>query len=218
MDASEITRPRWKNCAEASNIHITLDLQIGSNAMVMGDDSELREVLVNMVFNAIDAMPEGGTLSLTTRTVDESVVIKVIDTGVGMYPEVRSRIFDPFFTTKGKAGLGWAGGQFRNHPASRRQHRSRIAVWQRTEFRITLPLAKIARRASSQLRQTKQSLRLKLCLRSQSMKNRAPNCSWLMTKTSSENCLGEILEGEHCDVYLAESGSEALSLFQGDGV
>src|SRR6185369_702821 len=105
-DASEITRPRWKNCAEASNIHITLDLLIGSNAMVMGDDSELREVLVNMVFNAIDAMPEGGTLSLRTETVDESVVIKVLDTGVGMYPEVRSRIFDPFFTTKGKAGLG----------------------------------------------------------------------------------------------------------------
>ncbi|HET9712734.1 MAG TPA: ATP-binding protein, partial [Pyrinomonadaceae bacterium] len=106
MDASEITRPRWKNCAEASNIHITVDLQIGSNALVMGDDSELREVLVNMVFNAIDAMPEGGTLSLSTRTVNESVIVKVVDTGVGMYPEVRSRIFDPFFTTKGKAGLG----------------------------------------------------------------------------------------------------------------
>ncbi|HEX7333188.1 MAG TPA: ATP-binding protein, partial [Pyrinomonadaceae bacterium] len=106
LDASEITRPRWKNCAEASNIHITLNLQISSNAMVMGDDSELREVLVNMVFNAIDAMPEGGTLSLSTRTVDDSVTIQVVDTGVGMYPEVRSRIFDPFFTTKGKAGLG----------------------------------------------------------------------------------------------------------------
>jgi signal transduction histidine kinase len=64
MDASEITRPRWKNCAEASNIHITVDLQSGSNAMVMGDDSELREVLVNMVFNAIDAMRLGGTLTL----------------------------------------------------------------------------------------------------------------------------------------------------------
>jgi len=85
MDASEITRPRWKNCAEASNIHITLDLQIGSNAMVMGDDSELREVLVNMVFNAIDAMPEGGTLSLITKTINDSVVISVVDTGVGMY-------------------------------------------------------------------------------------------------------------------------------------
>jgi signal transduction histidine kinase len=119
LDASEITRPRWKNCAEASNIHITLNLQIGSNGMVMGDDSELREVLVNMVFNAIDAMPEGGTLSLMTRNVDDSVLIRVVDTGVGMYPEVRSRIFDPFFTTKGKAGLG---GEFRNHPASWRQY------------------------------------------------------------------------------------------------
>ncbi|HVI70240.1 MAG TPA: HAMP domain-containing sensor histidine kinase [Pyrinomonadaceae bacterium] len=84
MDASEITRPRWKNCAEASNIHITVDLQIGSNALVMGDDSELREVLVNMVFNAIDAMPECGTVSLSTRTVNESVIVKVIDTGAGM--------------------------------------------------------------------------------------------------------------------------------------
>ncbi len=108
QDASEITRPRWKNCAEASNIHIVLDLQIGSNAMVMGDDSELREVLVNMVFNAVDAMPEGGTISLVSRTVDESVVVKVVDTGVGMYPEVRSKIFDPFFTTKGTAGWDWA--------------------------------------------------------------------------------------------------------------
>src|SRR5882724_2985009 len=105
-DPSEITRPRWKNWAEASNIHINLDLQTGSKAKVMGDDSELREVLVNMVFNAIDAMPAGGTLSLSTRSVGESVVISIADTGVGMDPDVRSRIFDPFFTTKGKAGLG----------------------------------------------------------------------------------------------------------------
>ena len=133
MDASEITRPRWKNCAEASNIHITLDLQIGSNAMVMGDDSELREVLVNMVFNAIDAMPEGGTLiALDVAPLNESVIIKVVDTGVGMYPEVRSRIFDPFFTTKGQSGTGTrTRGEFRNHPSTRRQYRSRIAVWKR---------------------------------------------------------------------------------------
>src|ERR1041385_327619 len=145
MDASEITRPRWKNCAEASNIHITLELQIGSNAMVMGDDAELREVLVNMVFNAIDAMPEGGTLMLSTRTEGESVIIKIVDTGVGMYPEVRSRIFDPFFTTKGKAGLGLglavSFGIIRRHGGT-------IEVESQygngTEFRITLPIAKIA--------------------------------------------------------------------------
>ena len=144
LDASEITRPRWKNCAEASNIHITVDLQVGSNAMVMGDDSELREVLVNMVFNAIDAMPEGGTLTLSTRTVDNFVVIKVVDTGVGMYPEVRSRIFDPFFTTKGKAGLGL--GLAVSFGIIRR-HSGNIEVesqyGQGTEFCITLPLARI---------------------------------------------------------------------------
>src|SRR5690348_9557951 len=144
MDASEITRPRWKNCAEASNIHITVDLQIGSNVMVMGDDSELREVLVNMVFNAIDAMPEGGTLTLSTRTEGKHVIIKVTDTGVGMYPEVRSRIFDPFFTTKGTAGLGL--GLAVSFGIIRR-HGGNIEVASQygegTEFRITLPIATI---------------------------------------------------------------------------
>src|SRR5688500_7274542 len=154
LDASEITRPRWKNCAEASNIHIGLDLQIGSNAMVMGDDSELREVLVNMVFNAIDAMPEGGKLTLSTTTVDQSVVIKVIDTGVGMYPEVRSRIFDPFFTTKGKAGLGL--GLAVSFGIIRR-HGGNVEVDSQygsgTEFRITLPLARIAEKSVSPVEQ-----------------------------------------------------------------
>ena len=51
-------------------------------------------------------MPEGGTLKLATSTVGETVVISIADTGVGMYPEVKSRVFDPFFTTKGTAGLG----------------------------------------------------------------------------------------------------------------
>jgi signal transduction histidine kinase len=145
MDASEITRPRWKNCAEASNIHISVELDIGSSAMVMGDDSELREVLVNMVFNAIDAMPEGGTLKLSSRTLGEKVTIAVGDTGVGMYPEVRSRIFDPFFTTKGKAGLGLglavSFGIIRRHGGD-------IEVESQygngTEFRVTLPVARIA--------------------------------------------------------------------------
>ena len=68
--------------------------------MVMGDDSELREVLVNMVFNAVDAMPDGGKLSLTSRLVGESVVVTIADTGNGMSNEVKTRIFDPFFTTK----------------------------------------------------------------------------------------------------------------------
>jgi signal transduction histidine kinase/ActR/RegA family two-component response regulator len=209
IDAGEITRPRWKTCAEASNIHITLELQIGSNAMVMGDDSELREVLVNMVFNAIDAMPEGGTLSLTTRTVDEAVIIKIVDTGVGMYPEVRSRIFDPFFTTKGKAGLGL--GLAVSFGIIRR-HGGNIEVDSQyghgTEFRITLPLAKIVEKSVTAVEHVAPP------------QTSAGTCSReqrLLVVDDEEfvrELLRDILEGEQCNVCVAENGNEALSLFR----
>ncbi|HEX5888590.1 MAG TPA: response regulator [Pyrinomonadaceae bacterium] len=216
MDASEITRPRWKNCAEASNIHISLDLEIDSNAMVMGDDSELREVLVNMVFNAVDAMPEGGTLTLSSRTAGEQVVIKVADTGVGMYPEVRSRIFDPFFTTKGTAGLGL--GLAVSFGIIRR-HSGNIEVESQygkgTEFRISLPVAKIAETP--------------IVKRELAVETPEPTPLIAATSTATlpparllvvddedfvRELLSEILEGEHCEVELAQDGTEALALFR----
>jgi signal transduction histidine kinase/CheY-like chemotaxis protein len=214
LDASEITRPRWKNCAEASNIHITVDLQIGSNALVMGDDSELREVLVNMVFNAIDAMPEGGTLSLSTRTVNESVVIKVVDTGVGMYPEVRSRIFDPFFTTKGKAGLGL--GLAVSFGIIRR-HGGNIDVESQygrgTEFCITLPLARMAETGLITVPQDSAALPVPTVTLPPPHERARTRLLVVDDEDFVRELLGEILEGEHCDVYLAESGSQALSVF-----
>ena len=216
MDASEITRPRWKTCAEASNIHITLDLQFGSNAMVMGDDSELREVLVNMVFNAIDAMPEGGTLSLITQTVEESVIIKIVDTGVGMYPEVRSRIFDPFFTTKGKAGLGL--GLAVSFGIIRR-HGGNVEVESQyghgSEFRITLPLAKIAEKCISKVEQSAPELTPvspTICVSSSERKQ--PRMLVVDDEDFVRDLLRDILEGEHCDVYIAENGNQALVLFR----
>jgi len=72
----------------------------------MGDESELREVLINMVFNAIDAMPEGGKLTLSALDVGNSVENLGRRHWRRHESEVRSRIFDPFFTTKGTAGLG----------------------------------------------------------------------------------------------------------------
>ena len=105
-DVSEITRPRWKNRAEAADVDINVDLCVTTTAMVMGDASELREVLVNIVFNAIDAMPDGGRITLSATETGGQVEIRVTDSGTGMTEEVRSRIFDPFFTTKGKAGMG----------------------------------------------------------------------------------------------------------------
>lgn len=220
MDASEITRPRWKNCAEASNIHITLDLQIESNAMVMGDDSELREVLVNMVFNAIDAMPEGGTLSLMTRTTGDSVVIKVVDTGVGMYPEVRSKIFDPFFTTKGKAGLGLglavSFGIIRRHGGNIEVEST---YGKGTEFRITLPIAKIATESGAQIEpvepvETVAPAVTHTAPTVQSLNRPRTRLLVVDDEDFVRELLGDILQGEHCDVHLATSGSEALSMFK----
>jgi len=215
MDASEITRPRWKNCAEASNIHITVNLQIGSNAMVMGDDSELREVLVNMVFNAIDAMPEGGTLTLSTSTVEQSVVIRVIDTGVGMYPEVRSRIFDPFFTTKGKAGLGL--GLAVSFGIIRR-HGGNIEVDSQygsgTEFRITLPIATIVEGGITVEFSNPEPASSTICDLSLGDENAQPRLLIVDDEDFVRDLLQEILEGEGCDVQLAASGSEALAMFQ----
>ncbi|HYV82146.1 MAG TPA: ATP-binding protein, partial [Pyrinomonadaceae bacterium] len=214
MDASEITRPRWKNCAEASNIHISLQLHIESNAMVMGDDSELREVLVNMVFNAIDAMPEGGTLSLTTRIASESVIIKVVDTGVGMYPEVRSKIFDPFFTTKGKAGLGL--GLAVSFGIIRR-HGGNIEVESQygkgTEFCITLPVAKIGENSVRQVENVATEV-THTARPLPSMERQRTRLLVVDDEDFVRELLSEILEGELCDVYLAESGSEALSMFR----
>jgi signal transduction histidine kinase/CheY-like chemotaxis protein len=217
MDAGEITRPRWKNCAEASNIHITLHLHIESNAMVMGDDSELREVLVNMVFNAIDAMPEGGTLSLTTRVAGDSVIIKVADSGVGMYPEVRSKIFDPFFTTKGTAGLGL--GLAVSFGIIRR-HGGNIEVESQygkgTEFRITLPVAKMGEKSVKQVEQAETVAAAVTFAAPPAQSTERPRTRLLVVDDEDfvRELLGEILEGEHCDVYLAESGGEALSMFR----
>jgi CheY-like chemotaxis protein len=215
LDASEITRPRWKNCAEASNIHITLDLHVGSNAMVMGDDSELREVLVNMVFNAIDAMPEGGTLTLSSRTEGEKVIIKVVDTGVGMYPEVRSRIFDPFFTTKGKAGLvlglAVSFGIILRHGGT-------IEVESQygrgSEFCVTLPLKQVLETQAVRrelMVQPEEPLTLTMAHAGE-----LPPTRLLVVDDEDfvRDLLRDILEGENCEVKLAENGTEALALFR----
>ena len=217
LDASEFTRPRWKNCAEASNIHISHELQVTSNAMVMGDDSELREVLVNMVFNAIDAMPNGGKLSLTTRVVGESVVITVADTGMGMSNEVKSRIFDPFFTTKGTAGLGLglavSFGIIRRHGGSIDVESNEGCG---TEFRITLPLATTTADGAALENVTAVAGSISLVP--------SDGKSKILVVDDEDfvrELLVEILETEDCEVYSASNGLDALELFRShvfDGV
>jgi signal transduction histidine kinase/ActR/RegA family two-component response regulator len=104
-----ITQPRWKDQAQKRGIQIQLVKELGDIPSILGNPSELREVLTNIIFNAVDAMPKGGNLTISTQPqTDEWVEVRIADTGIGMTDEVKKRIFDPFFTTKGvtNSGLG----------------------------------------------------------------------------------------------------------------
>ncbi len=104
-----ITQPRWKDQAQKKGIQVKLTTQLGDIPSIMGNPSEVREVLTNIIFNAVDAMPKGGELTITTQPQAEDwVEVRIADTGIGMTEEVKKRVFDPFFTTKGvtNSGLG----------------------------------------------------------------------------------------------------------------
>jgi PAS domain S-box-containing protein len=105
-DALAITEARWKDEANLAGVTIEVATDYGSISPVMGNISELREVLTNMIFNAIEAMPEGGKLTFKTEEASGWVCLSVSDTGLGMSDDVKARIFDPFFTTKGVKGTG----------------------------------------------------------------------------------------------------------------
>jgi signal transduction histidine kinase/ActR/RegA family two-component response regulator len=215
LDVSEITRPRWKDRAEASNIHINIDLQIRSNALVMGDDSELREVLVNMVFNAVDAMPQGGTLTLSAEEMEGSIEIAVSDTGTGMSEEVRSRIFDPFFTTKGKAGLGLglavSYGIISRHGGT---VKAESEVGRGTAFKITLPIAQSA--AVEQLGNKSAALLSHATSGTtgpQLAEAKRTRVLVVDDEAHVRELLRDILESEGCQAILADDGQKALALF-----
>jgi signal transduction histidine kinase/ActR/RegA family two-component response regulator len=104
-----ITQPRWRDQTQKKGIQVELTTQLGDISLIMGNPSELREVLTNIIFNAVDAMPKGGKLTIATQPQSEDwVEVRVADTGIGMTEEVKRRVFDPFFTSKGvtNSGLG----------------------------------------------------------------------------------------------------------------
>ncbi len=102
----EVTRSRWKDEAQSRGIRYDLVVEANPTPAVLGDPSEIREALTNILFNAFDAMPDGGRVTLRTGVEGDRVFCSIADTGIGMSEDVRQRIFDPFFTTKGERGTG----------------------------------------------------------------------------------------------------------------
>ncbi len=105
-DAIEITRTRWQNEARLRGLDYEVTLKADAGQFTFGSASELREVFVNLIVNAVDAMPDGGKLSITSVCDSGRLHLSFADTGTGMPEDVRQKIFDPFFSTKGAHGTG----------------------------------------------------------------------------------------------------------------
>lgn len=99
------TRPRWKDATQLHARRIELQLDLQSTDCVNGDATELRQLFTNLVLNAIDAVADGGQISIRLFQADGDVVVEVKDNGPGMPEEAKARCFEPFFTTK-STGVG----------------------------------------------------------------------------------------------------------------
>lgn len=104
--AANLTKPRWETQSRAAGHPISLEMKLGEIGLVSADAADLREALTNLIFNAIDAMPNGGTITLRTIAQKDHVAVEISDTGTGMSDEVREQCLEPFFTTKGEKGTG----------------------------------------------------------------------------------------------------------------
>lgn len=106
QEAVLMTRPKWEECGRASGRTISVVTDLGEPLRVSGNGAQLREMLTNLIFNAVDAMPAGGAITLRSNQDGSRAIIEVADTGAGMTPATRMRCLDPFFSTKGDKGTG----------------------------------------------------------------------------------------------------------------
>ena len=202
-DACEMTRPRWEARSEFAQLRFVLDA--ACQAHIKGDPVELREVLVNMIYNATDAMPSGGEIRLSTQESRERIVICIADTGTGMTSEVKQRLFDPFFTTKGKAGTGMglavSFGIIRRHEGS-------IEVdsepGRGTTFKISLPKVMPASAETAGALPETTGI---------AVSDHKIRVLVVDDETHVREVLIEALEAEGCQVVAAESGEIALAVY-----
>lgn len=209
QSAVELTRPRWKDQLQANGIPIEVRLDLQPVPEIAGSEAELREGLINLIFNALDAMPNGGRLTLATRPQpapppfesEGAVVITVQDTGEGISAESLAHVFDPFYTTKGghHTGMGlsisqnivgWHGGDIR---AESRPGAGSVVT-------ITLPTAAAVKPA----RKTPPA----------EMPQRPVSLLFIDDERGVREYFHEFLESEGHTVVSASSGDEGLRLLK----
>src|SRR5256714_1491934 len=140
--AIALTEPKWRGLTQARGITVQVETNFRAHPIVAGDESALREVLTNLLFNAVDAMPQGGRIAFETSIEKELAVLRVSDSGTGMTETVRRRCLEPFFSTKGEHGTGLGLSMVYGIVERHRGHLEiESAVGKGTTFVIRLPLA-----------------------------------------------------------------------------
>ncbi len=214
-----ITRPRWRDAAQSCGISVEVVCELSAQTPVIGDAPVLRELVTNLILNALDAMPHGGELRIRTfeqdarpysgsdpageKVTTPMVVIEVRDTGIGMPANIQKRIFDPFFTTKGARGTGM--GLAVAHGIVQRHHGSitvRSAPGMGSTFTVTLPM-QTATMPKSEPKEARQSVDLS-----------ALRVLIVEDELMVQRVLTQLFERWGCQVTAVASGAEALDLFQ----
>ena len=215
QEVVELTRPRWRDLSQREGICITMDSQLEPDLpSLLSDPSELREALTNLVFNAVDAMPHGGKITLSTRIVKsagpsegaasvDQIQVEVRDNGMGMDEKTRQNCLEPFFSTKaqrGGTGLGLAMvyGVMQRHEG---KVEVESAPGRGTCIHLSFPVRNQAVASTAHLpveSKPSRSLRI-LCFDDEPM-----------IRELMSDCLG----GFDHEVAVAEGGEEGLKMFQ----
>jgi PAS domain S-box-containing protein len=141
-DAAQLTAPRWRDLTQAAGVRISMHVDAVGNPLIQGSPAQLRELMTNLIFNAVDALPGGGTIRLRVVAEDGRGIIEVSDSGVGMSAAVQARVFEPFFTTKGERGTGLGLAMVFGIVEQHGGHIDvRSSPGDGTTFRISFPLA-----------------------------------------------------------------------------
>ena len=140
--AFDITRPLWKTSLERNDVSVTVKLETAPECFVHGNESEFFEVFINLIKNAVEAMPNGGMITASSEILDKSVLIRIQDTGKGIPDHDLEKMFEPFWSSKGAAGTGLGLSVSRNIVIA---HGGSISAESKlgrgTSFIIRVPLA-----------------------------------------------------------------------------
>jgi PAS domain S-box-containing protein len=106
IETIDFLKPKWYNIPLSQGITISIDTDLKTVPDILATVAEIREVLSNIILNAIEAMPEGGTITIKTEHVENFIILSISDTGTGMSSETKKHLFEPFFTTDKSKGTG----------------------------------------------------------------------------------------------------------------